>query len=532
MTRLGTLGPVSELGLRAIVTPVPVGRLTARMIKVDVGLWLLLVAPFLVDLEGRLPWLAVGALSCAVLVVLGRRLPVVALAVATTAVAVEWRFLLALLATSYLAGRRLAGGRVALAVFPLVTVVGSAAVLVLAADVYSWMLRVGGIVVFGVFPWLVGRYRRQQAQLIRAGWERAAELEERQRIVADQARLRERARIAHDMHDSLGHQLSLAALMASSLEIAGDLDERHRATATKLRESIATATEQMRDVIDVLRDESDPVPMSPSGERIGDLVARAGAAGVAVDLTVDGEVEDLEPMRYRAAYRTVQEALTNATKHAPGAPVSVRLLGLAGEIQVIVTTGPPREPPHEGGRGGRGLLGLRERVRLVGGTMRAGPHSDGFQVVARIPRATAAIGDGNGGDTDESSAVAEEFNQARHRVRRRFLAAVLTPVGLGVGLVAVLMGLYAYDTFNSTLPPDTFHRLELGTTRAAMAEYLPDRQVPERGFGRQPVEPPGSTCEFYRSSAGFFPTVFDVYRLCFRDDRLVAKDVLVRTGQG
>lgn len=516
--------------LRTIVTPLPAGPVTVRGLLVDTGSWLVLAAPFLVDLD-RLTSV-IGIVATALLVPLAGRLPLVALVVATVAAVVDWRYLPAVAVTGYLAGRKLPAGRAALAVFPLVTVLGSAVVLSLSADVYSWLVRVGGLVVFGVFPWLVGRYRRQQVQLVESGWERAARLAERQRIVAEQARLRERARIAHDMHDSLGHQLSLAALTASSLEVAADLDERHRATATAVRESIAVATERMRDIVDLLRDEDDPAPTTPGGERIGDLVARASAAGVAVELAVDGDVEGLEPMRYRAAYRTVQEAITNATKHAPGAEVSVRLHGLDDEARVVVTNGPPAEPvPPAPPRGGRGLAGLRERVRLAGGTLRAGPHGDGYQVVVRLPRAEHALDDPLDASPDENSTVTAEFDRARDGVRRRLVAALLTPVALGAALVVVLMGVYAYDTGNSLLRPESFQRLVVGTARSAIADVIPDRQVPERGFEPEPPRPPGSTCEYYRSDAGFLPGVFDVYRLCFRDDVLVGKDVLVRTGE-
>lgn len=512
---------------RTIVTPQPAGPVTVRRFLVDTGLWLVLAVPFLVDLD--VPTLAIGAVATALVVLLSRRLPLVALVVAAVAAVVEWRYLPAVLATGYLAGRRLPGGRASAAVFPVVVVLGSAVVLALSADVYTWLVHVGGLVVFGVFPWLVGRYRRQQVALVESGWERAARLEERQRIVAEQARLRERARIANDMHDSLGHQLSLAALTAGSLEVAADLDERHRATATAVRESIAMATERMREIIDVLRDEDDPAPMIAGGERIGDLVARAVAAGVTVDLEVTGDVEAVEPMRYRAAYRTVQEAITNATKYAPGARVSVRLHGLDDETRVVVTNGPPAEPGPDS-RGGRGLVGLRERVRLVGGTLRAGPHEGGYQVVVRLPRAEGSLAV-EPDEPDRTSAVAAELGRARDGVRRRLVAAVLTPVALGAVLVVVLMGVYAYDTFHSMLRPESFQRLEVGAARSTIADVIPDRQVPERGFGPEPPPPPGSTCEYYRSDAGFLPEVFDVYRLCFRDDRLVGKDVLVRTGE-
>ncbi|MGH3928880.1 MAG: histidine kinase, partial [Pseudonocardiaceae bacterium] len=112
------------------------------------------------------------------------------------------------------------------------------------------------------------------ALLVSAGWERAERMEREQQMIVDQARLRERARIAQDMHDSLGHELSLIALRAGALELDPDLDERHRAAAAELRGSASTATERLGEIIGVLREENTDPPMQPSGESIVELVDR------------------------------------------------------------------------------------------------------------------------------------------------------------------------------------------------------------------------------------------------------------------
>ena len=110
-----------------------------------------------------------------------------------------------------------------------------------------------------VLPWLIGRYRAQQALLATAGWERAERIEREQRMAIDQERLRERSRIAEDMHDSVGHELSLIALRAAALE----LDPRCRRSTggprPTLREAAATATERLGEIIGVLRDADAPV---------------------------------------------------------------------------------------------------------------------------------------------------------------------------------------------------------------------------------------------------------------------------------
>src|SRR5688500_17952609 len=143
----------------------------------------------------------------------------------------------------------------------------------------------GALVYAGLFPWLVGRYRRQQRALVAAGWEQAEQLEREQRMLAREVRLRERARIAEDMHDSLGHELSLLALRAGALELSADLDERTRAVAGQLRAGAAAATGQLRDIIDVLRDDPDPAgdaaPTAGDPDPAGDPAPAGDAAPAA-----------------------------------------------------------------------------------------------------------------------------------------------------------------------------------------------------------------------------------------------------------
>ncbi|MDF5754458.1 histidine kinase [Spongiactinospora sp. TRM90649] len=251
-----------------------------------------------------------------------------------------------------------------------------------AADFWA---GVTSLVVLGVFvalPWLAGRFRRQQAELVRVSRERADRLEREREFVAERVRYRERARIAQDMHDSLGHDLALIALRAGALELASDMGERNREAAALLRASAVAATERLSRTIGVLREEQ--APIEPPDESVEALVARAREAGMAVDLRRDGPSEALPPLLDRAVHRVVRESLTNAARHAPGADVLVRLERTAGTVTVSVVSTPARATPLPPG-GGTGLAGLRERVRLLGGTLRAGPNSTGFAVTASLP---------------------------------------------------------------------------------------------------------------------------------------------------
>ncbi|MFG1753921.1 sensor histidine kinase [Streptosporangium sandarakinum] len=292
---------------------------------------------------------------------------------------------LAAIVLSHRAGRRAPDPRPALRAFAALLGTGAAAVLALSlfggprpapAVTAFWLPALSGVLLSGLLPWSVGLLFRQRAE---------QRLRER-RLAAGQARLRERNRITQDMHDSIGHDLALIALRAAALEMAPDLPVRHRQAAGELREAAADTTERLHRIIGVLR-EDDPAPLTPPEESVSDVVERAAASGLRVELRGDGSLRD------PTARRVVQESLTNAAKHAPGASVTVEVLGGPAGVTVEVTNpasratmGRARGGPS-GPSGGMGLAGLRERVRLAGGVFEAGPRNGGFRVTARLPRA-------------------------------------------------------------------------------------------------------------------------------------------------
>lgn len=457
-------------------------------------------------------------------------------------------YIVALFVVSYLAGRRLADTRLALLSFTAVVLAGLALAVVLGgvtggasglvAALLTWFYLVMAVLLAGVIPWLAGRVRHQQAELSRAGWQRAEQLEREQRIVAEQERLRERTRIAQDMHDSLGHELSLVALRAGALELAPGLDEPSRQSAGQLRQATATAADRLHDIIGVLREGTGSAPTQPAGEDVADLVERARASGMAVELRRDGEPVVATPMVDRAAHRVVQEALTNAAKHAPGAAVAVRLIHRRDETVVTVVNEPPAagaQPDRAGGQ--RGLIGLRERVRLVGGALQAGPNGsrpgegfeEGFEVVARLPHGADAVRDVPAAPSES----ARHLEDARRLLRSRLVTAIAVPVGLGATLVAASLAYYAYTAQSSVLDPVTYAGLQLGADRVAVEPVLPPLEMidpPDTTAG--PPPPPGSSCLFYRSTADVFPARFDAYRLCFSGGQLTAKHVVpTRAGE-
>ncbi|MBZ4324173.1 sensor histidine kinase, partial [Streptomyces huiliensis] len=268
---------------------------------------------------------------------------------------------------------------------------GAVAVLAVPALFPLGSVFVALVVGAALLPWFAGRVWRQYQELTRAGWSRAEQLARERRLVAEQARLRERARIAQDMHDALGHDLSLVALSAGALKLAPGLAEAHRTAAEDVRARAAAAVERLGEVIGILREDADRAPAGPAdfgAGSIGRLVANAAASGLAVTSHVEGREDEVPGPVERAAHRVVQEALTNVVKHAPGAAAEVRVTHAAGETVVTVRNTAPPSAADGLPAGGRGLIGLDERVRLTGGTLRHGPDgAGGFAVTARLPHA-------------------------------------------------------------------------------------------------------------------------------------------------
>jgi signal transduction histidine kinase len=432
---------------------------------------------------------------------------------------------------AFLAGWR--PGRMAPTVLALVGLL--AAGVVALSVVPAWLplasQLVTVVVVATMLPWFAGRFWCHYQQLVRAGWELAEQLQREQELVAEQARLRERARIAQDMHDVLGHDLSLIALSAGALKLAPGLEEHHRRAAGDIRAKAAAAVERLGEVIGVLREETGDAPTDPNGSSLAGLIAEASAAGLAVKLRTDGKADGLPPVVERAIHRVAQEALTNVAKHAPGATATVQVTHTAKESKVVVENGPPSSAAGLKPRprsGGRGLIGLEERVRLAGGSFDHGPRDEGFAVAAWIPHAPpsqpprllAPAASRTGGQ------LPQEHRRARRRVSRALVAAVMVPLVTGAVLSGALMGWEMLSASRSVLEPGHLARLRVGQDRSEVERFLPDRQTNYRPLTDEPTGD-GITCEYYAMTADRFDDRSgDAYRLCFRDSILVSLDAL------
>ncbi|MEU8226231.1 histidine kinase [Kribbella sp. NPDC048915] len=225
-------------------------------------------------------------------------------------------------------------------------------------------------VVLCVLPMMLGLYLVSHRQVV-------ANLQE-------QARTEERAQIARDLHDVVTHRVSLMVLHATALEADG---KDPAGTARRIQEIGRTALGELRTVVGVLRDGTDvPLRPQPGLADLDELVETSRELGLDVGLTVDRTIS-ASSMVEQAIYRVVQEALTNVHKHAPGARANVEVSRDGDGVRLVVR--------NRGGTGiserraGHGLLGIAERVRLVGGALHTTAFADGFELVVSLPGATS-----------------------------------------------------------------------------------------------------------------------------------------------
>jgi signal transduction histidine kinase len=228
--------------------------------------------------------------------------------------------------------------------------------------------------------WLAGVFvhaRRRNASLAA----RSASLQRQ----AEQAAAAERARIARELHDIVAHHLSAVVLIAAGARASGQADP---ATLEEIENSGRQALTETRRLFGVLREPDGETGRAPQ-PGIGELPALAGslrAAGLEVGLSIDGDYAALPPAVNVSAYRIVQEALTNVLKHAGPARAEVTVGCADSAVTIEVTDDGPGNPALPALAGGQGLAGMRERVAVFGGDLRAGPRpGGGFTVRARLP---------------------------------------------------------------------------------------------------------------------------------------------------
>ncbi|MFE5539785.1 sensor histidine kinase [Streptomyces sp. NPDC056492] len=513
--------------------------------------------------NGSVQRMAASAAAVVLLTLARRRLPATTLIVASAVSPFLPGSLLVTVLLGWSAGRRIVGVSRALAAF---TVAFLAAVVFSVLQAWSEQRPVL-VIVFStlmflamtVMPGLASRYWSQRRTLLQALQERNGQLMRERVMVAGQARLRERQRIAQDMHDSLGHQLALIAVHTGALEVDPQLTERQREAVGVLRQASVAAMHELREVVGILRDgveapapaeEAQPAARGVAG--IAGIVEAARSAGTDVRMAVAGRPRPLVAACDHAAYRIVQEALTNAYKHASGAPISVELRYEDDSLVVEIANGPAAGPGVGAAvSGGQGLTGLRERARLVGGMVHAGGTEDGgFRVAGVLPYGAEPAGVEDIADDFGQQAQALAQAQARGFAvappamdwaavdkelavggRSRvggvamgcgiaFAAVVLLVIVIGAG-VALLVG----SAGSAMISQADYDKVRVGESEEAVRKGLPDGDsFMTEGLDRKgPERPAGSDCLALLSSDDSGLATNTVFRFCFKDGKLVDK---------
>ncbi|MFE1928007.1 sensor histidine kinase [Streptomyces asoensis] len=460
--------------------------------------------------------------------------------------------------------------------------------------------NVATFLTLAVVPALVGRYRDQRRRLLDALWQNNEQLRREQAMVAREARLLERNRIAHDMHDSLGHQLALISVHAGALQVDPELTANQREAVRILRGASVTAMAELRAAVGVLHDEAEygehrehqghqpqsvgrgaaSVSYAPrTTAAIDGLVESSRGAGTAVSLDRSGVRRPLAPAADHEAYRIVQEGLTNAHKHAPGAPIRLALRYEPDSLVVEVTNGPmpggaPEVPPEISG--GQGLKGLCERVGRVGGMVHTGPTEDGgFRIAGMLPygeeskagsgaegrsgnlgghgagsgarggagpngatsvvsardfrgqRRSGAVGDGgtviNGADPQR------EFTTTMSTRKNVAIGCAVTAVVLVAGVIGLGVwgvGVMTEEVKKADISPSVYEEAKVGDAEADIQARLPeeDSWLTSDLADQGPKLPEGATCRHFTSKDDQGADAVTVFRFCFQDGKLLSKE--------
>jgi len=499
------------------------------------------------QIDGRLAvgWAAValGAVGIA-LVLVRRRYPVAGVVGLAALMGVVPSVALLTAVAAYTAARQLrsprrrAGVLLAAAASALLTCAAFAPALEVGSRLFGLALAAVLAVTTVVMPGLVGTAAGQSDRLLRALRERAAAAEEARRLVDSESRMRERSRIAAEMHDLVGHRLSLVSLHAGGLEMALRKEAPElRDEAAVVRRATRDAMQELREVLGVLGplggDPGIGALTDATGTRadVEALVEESRGGGIPAELVWEGPDLDARPARVRrAVHRVVRESLTNVHRYAAGAHVTVAVRHTGERVEVRVRNGaPPTPPPVVTGLGsGRGLTGLRERVALLGGGLEAGrTPGGGFAVAADLP-----ADPGPGAETveaapDDSGPVAADGPGSRLSVLQRRIAVAVTGLLGLVGLSAMMLyGVLLVDHSRYDFAYRSPERPRLGMTKEQVQRTVVDDSASRAAAaGREPPRPASATdCLYPYTNATSGKRRLEIVRYCFRSDTLIAID--------
>lgn len=285
-----------------------------------------------------------------------------------------------------------------LIVFPLATGAGrdrstaviglalclAAVAAVVAADPHAAASGLPASAAVIVAGWAAGWVLASRTRMLSALADTAAQIEREQNALAEAQRRQERARVARELHDAFAHAMTVIVVQAQAARRVWRTDPQLASGhARVLRATLQETLGELHDLVSALGSGSGRAAVGPGLLR---LVEQARAAGMDVELSVDGDTAALSTEIELTVYRIIQEAITNAVRHAPGATVHLHVHRDERAVSVEVTNGPPREEPAKGYGGGEGVRGMRERATSCGGELEAQQQpGGGFRVQARLP---------------------------------------------------------------------------------------------------------------------------------------------------
>ncbi|WP_086821542.1 sensor histidine kinase [Allokutzneria sp. NRRL B-24872] len=473
------------------------------------------------------PFLITSMVMAVVAVALRHRFPALALVIGGFTV---W---FAAIVLAYNAGRRITRLPVLIAAVAGDVVVSAAVPLAFG----EWtslpttlMIVASGEAFQVIVPILFGRNAMRRAMLVEVLHDRAVHLERERRSVVEQARVRERSRIAVDMHDNLGHQLTLISLQAGGMRLTSDPGTAQAESASLVSDTAQRAMEELRDIIGVLGGQPEHARVL---EHLPELLSAARASGAVIDYAETGAAVEVPRSTENAIYRVVQEGLTNATRHSPGAEIVVRLNHDPDGVIVEVLNGAPAREP-EGGLGcGQGLTGLRERVRLVGGVLHYASTVDGgFRLAAVLPHEGVMAADSPEPEEPVHPLADKATSTIVERLRARPVALGLTVAGVAVTGLAVLALTIAFMLVRNAplLGAAEFDRVHIGQSEREVVNgmQIPHPRLQPTLAAQVGAEPPNARCTYYYGDL-FLSGGAEAFRFCFADGKLIDKQRVVLT---
>jgi signal transduction histidine kinase len=246
-----------------------------------------------------------------------------------------------------------------------------------------------GVLVYMTFAWVVGVVAGLTLTRARSTEERIVRVERERHELSQRAVIEERRRIARELHDVIAHSVSVMTVQTGAVRrLLTPAQEREREALLSVEQTGRQALNEMRRLVGLLKKEADDEGQlyspQPGMGSLDSLIGTMRQAGLSVDVLAEGERRDLPPGVDLAAYRVLQEALTNALKHASPRHASVHLRWSSDQLEIEVAN--QGRGDGKGGNGGYGNVGMKERVALYGGQLDSGPGSDGGYVVhAMLP---------------------------------------------------------------------------------------------------------------------------------------------------